>query len=102
MIERSYLARLDDILVSIDFIRRSMAGMTVDTFRDDMTRRLAVERCLGIISEASRHVPESARARHPDIPWKKVRAIGNVLRHDYQREDHDVIWETAIRDLEPL
>ena len=33
---------------------------------------------------------------------EKVRAIGNVLRHDYQRVDHDIIWETAIRDLEPL
>lgn len=93
---------LDDILANIDFIRRSTAGITIDAFRDDLTKRLAVERCLEIISEASRHVPESARARHPEIPWEKVKAIGNVLRHAYQRVDYDIIWETAIRDLDPL
>ena len=65
MTERSYLARLDDILASIDFIRGSTARMTVDTFRDDMTKRLAVERCL---ESFQRHPVMFLRAPVIDIP----------------------------------
>jgi uncharacterized protein with HEPN domain len=41
-----------------------------------------VTRCLEIISEASRRLPESLKARHPEIPWKQIAGAGNVYRHD--------------------
>jgi uncharacterized protein with HEPN domain len=33
--------------------------------------------------------------RHPEIPWRNVRDIGNLLRHEYENVDAEVIWETV-------
>jgi len=52
------------------------AGFAADRFR-----QLGIERCLEIISEASRHIPDDAKARHPEIPWRRVADIGNRIRH---------------------
>jgi uncharacterized protein with HEPN domain len=52
----------------------------------------AVERGLEIISEASRHVPDDLKALAADIPWRQIAAIGNLLRHEYQRADVMATW----------
>lgn len=58
-----------------------------------------VERRVGIISEASRHLTEDLKARHPEIPWQKVAGIGNVLRHNYESIAAPIIWKLAQADL---
>jgi len=40
--------------------------------------------------------------RHPGVPWHKVRAIGNVLRHEYHRIAPKVIWDVIAVELDPL
>jgi uncharacterized protein with HEPN domain len=35
------------------------------------------------------------KARHPDIPWRKVAGVGNVLRHEYERTAPEVLWNIA-------
>ena len=52
----------------------------------------AVERGLEIISKASRHVPDDLKAIAPNIPWRQIAAIGNMLRHEYQRADVTATW----------
>jgi len=42
------------------------------------------------------------KARHPEIPWQKVAAIGNVLRHNYENIAAPVIWKLAQTDLSAL
>jgi uncharacterized protein with HEPN domain len=42
------------------------------------------------------------KARHPEIPWQKVAAIGNVLRHNYENIAAPVIWKLAQTDLPAL
>lgn len=68
-----------------------MAGVTLRAFEPDCRKRWLVKRDAEIISEASRHLPDAMKARHPGIPWPKVAGIGNVLRHDYERVAHDVL-----------
>ena len=52
--------------------------------------------------EASRHLTDEMKARHPEIPWQKVAAIGNVLRHNYENIAAPVIWKLAQTDLPAL
>jgi uncharacterized protein with HEPN domain len=102
MTARSPLLRLTDIIEAIELIRDEMAGVALDAFERDKRKRWAVERGIEIISEASRHLPNELKARHPNIPWAKVAGIGNVLRHDYEHVAHDVLWRVAFDDLAPL
>ena len=70
---------------------------------DDPVRRAALERFVEIISEASRHIPDDTRGRYPDIPWIKIRNIGNILRHGYDAVTFEIlllIARTEIYDLE--
>jgi uncharacterized protein with HEPN domain len=102
MVGRSIKPRLTDIIESIDRIRNVIAGTTLEAFENDWQKRWLVERRLEILSEASRHLPEATKARHPEIPWPKVAGIGNVLRHDYQRIAPDVLWKLVRDDLPGL
>jgi uncharacterized protein with HEPN domain len=94
--------RLTDIIEAIELIRAETKDLTLIRFEADIRKRWLVERGLEIISEASRHLSPAVKARHADIPWKKVAGVGNVLRHEYERIAHDVLWRVIRDDLAEL
>jgi uncharacterized protein with HEPN domain len=94
--------RLRDIVDAIGYIRSDLDKVTLESFAGDRQKRWQVERGLEIISEASRHLPEDMKLRHPEIPWRKVAGIGNVLRHEYTRVAADVLWRLVQADLGAL
>ena len=96
------LVRLYDILENIDGIRRYAENCTFDRFADDSKCQDAVERCLLRISEAARKLEGVVDAIAPEQPWSDVRAVGNVLRHEYDAVDPAVIWQIIEKDLVPL
>lgn len=59
-------------------------------------------RCLEIISEASRRLPEELRARHPTVPWDRIAGAGNVYRHDYEDVLASILWVTVLDHLDGL
>ena len=65
-------------------------------------RRHAVQRGIEIISEASRRLPPKALERHPEIPWQKIKAVGNILRHEYHAIADSVVWNIALQSLPEL
>ena len=102
MIKRSHISRLRDIVESIDAIEDMMDGASFAAYQSSFQLRKAVERCLEIISEASRSVPSEMKDQYPAIPWRAIADIGNLLRHDYQRVDDFVVWSAATRSLADL
>jgi uncharacterized protein with HEPN domain len=102
MEEPRYLVRVHDMLDAIREIRIALRGSDFETFRTSWVLRRAVERGIEIISEASRGLPSSVKALHPDVPWPAIRSIGNHLRHRYRAVDLDVIWKIATEDLAML
>jgi uncharacterized protein with HEPN domain len=98
----SSIARLTDIIQAVELIRSELAGVTLQGLESDRRRQWLVERGLEVISEASRHLTDEMKARHPEIPWSSVAAIGNVLRHEYERVAYDVLWRVVHDDLPPL
>lgn len=98
----SSVPRLTDIIEAIELIRSEMAGVALEAFEPNKRKRWLVERGIEFISEASRHLSDELKARHPEIPWPKVAGIGNVLRHEYEHVAHDVLWHVVRDDLPPL
>lgn len=101
------MARPLDTVVEemLDFIEqaRTYAGsMTFEQYSADRKTQRAVERCIEVISEASRHIPDEFKAKHPEIPWPDVAAIGNVFRHEYHNIAARIVWETVRLHLPPL
>lgn len=96
------VSRLQDILEAIAAIAEYTAGKTFDDYAAERMLRDAVERNVERISEASRHIPEGLKSKHPEIPWRNVAGIGNILRHAYPIVDDSAVWEVVARDLPPL
>jgi uncharacterized protein with HEPN domain len=90
---------LKDIVDAIGYIRSDLDKVTLESFAGDRQKRWQIERGLEIVSEASRHLPEDLKVRHPEIPWRKIAGIGNVLRHEYTRVAADVLWCLVQDDL---
>lgn len=102
MLKRSVLPRLDDMLQQIVGVQSIVASMSFESYQASFMERRAVERCIEIISEAVRHLPDEMTSRYPAIPWHDIRGIGNRLRHDYQRTDDEIIWRVATQSLNEL
>ena len=100
--KRPHIQRLRDILEMADAVADMIDGRDFSAYVSDFRTRKAVERCIEIISEASRHIPDAEKARFPGVPWAGVAGVGNILRHEYQRVADDVIWRTATRSLPEL
>jgi uncharacterized protein with HEPN domain len=94
--------RLEHIEVAIDRIRKALAEHTQESFANDVIVRLAVERLLEIISEASRFIPLELKSREPAVNWRALADLGNWLRHAYHRTDAELMWSMVEDDLEPL
>lgn len=102
MAARSPAARLTDIVEAIERVRAAVGDTSFQAFEADWQRRWLVERGIEIVSEASRHLPPEMKARHPEIPWRKVAGIGNITRHDYHNIAAPVMWALVRNDLAPL
>jgi uncharacterized protein with HEPN domain len=85
--------RLKDIIDAIDQIHALLKDKTYQDLTLDKVVKAAFERFLEILSEASRHIPESLKVARPDIPWRRISDIGNHLRHAYDRVDSEILWE---------
>jgi len=97
---KGIVARIRDMLETIDELEQATAGKTFEAFQRDWLLGKAAERGVEIISEASRHLPEDLKARHPYPKWRHVAGIGNVLRREYHRVEDQIVW-TVIRDELP-
>jgi len=94
--------RLAHILEAILDIEQMLVGKTRANLADEKMLRLALERELEIISEASRKIPDLVKAQQTDIDWEAMAALGNRLRHAYHRIDIDILFSIAESDLPPL
>ena len=106
---RTAQARLIDMRDALAGIGEILAATEYEAFEASWMLQRAVERGLEIISEASRALPADLKQQAPDLPWPQIAAIGNVLRHEYQRVEPRIVWniarehlpnlEVAVRDL---
>jgi len=77
----------------------SLDGRDFAGHRDAWIVRHGVQRGIEIISEASRHIPAELTDRHPTVPWREIRGIGNILRHAYFQVSDQLIWKIVQDDL---
>ena len=99
---RQWKFRLRHIIDAVNKIDQYTEGMTFEQFRSDSKTVDAVVRNLEVIGEASRHIPAWVEEVHPEVPWADMRAMRNVLTHEYERVDLSVVWDTLQSNLPPL
>jgi uncharacterized protein with HEPN domain len=95
-------AYLRDILNAAQAIRRFVAGVSKEQFLANEEKYEAVNRKFEIIGEATKRLSAEARAKFPGIPWQLAAGMRDVLIHDYDEVNLNVVWDTAMDSLPPL
>ena len=73
-----------------------------DDLANDRRTFLAVVRCLEILGEAARQVPQGFKDKHDEIPWREISSLRNIIAHEYFGLDQEILWDvvqTQIPDL---
>ncbi|MBI4661450.1 MAG: DUF86 domain-containing protein [Verrucomicrobia bacterium] len=95
-------AHLADILAAAKAVRRFVSGVTKEQFLVNEEKYEAVNRKFEIMGEAARRLSPGTRQQFPDVPWQLISAMRNILIHDYDDVDLNVVWDTVHDDLPPL
>lgn len=93
--------RAEDALEAIQAVKSYVKDVRRETYLTDRMMQSAVERELLTIAEACAKIldiDESIETRFPLVPWRKIRGLGNVIRHEYGRVDSAIIWDTITSD----
>jgi len=103
MSSRSPKLYVDDIVQACQEILVFTEGIPdADGLEKDRRTFLAVVRCLEIIGEAARQMPRSFKEKHPEISWRKIASLRNVIAHEYFGLDKTILWDVVQTQIPAL
>ena len=85
---------LEHILESINWIEEHVT-VGRERFFVDRHWQNSVIRELEIIGEATKRLSPGLRSRHPEVAWRSMAAMRDVLIHDYMDVDLNVVWDVT-------
>jgi uncharacterized protein with HEPN domain len=90
---------LEHIIESIQLIEKYAHHLTAEKFQTDIAMQDAIMRRLEIVGEAVKNIPASFKAHHPDIPWKQMAGMRDILIHEYFSVDVSLTWAVVQNEL---
>ncbi len=97
--KREYGDYIEDILDAMNKVNKFTENMNFDEFVKDDKTVFAVVRCLEIIGEAVKNIPEEIEKKYPEIPWKNIAGMRNKLSHEYFGVKVEIVWDTVKKEI---
>ena len=93
---------LIDILEAAKLALAYVSGKSKDEFLEDTQCQDAVVRRLEIIGEAAGRISDETKSALPDVPWKEMIGMRNVMIHEYDGIDMVIVWDTIKTNIPTL
>lgn len=96
---------LEDILKYSSHIHTRSVALSKQEFSNDFSIQCELIRCLEVIGEATKKLfaaDESFLTQHPEIPWKTMARMRDMLIHHYEEANLDILWDTIKKDIPDL
>lgn len=96
--QRLYLTHVLECLDRIeDYLPETKAEFLDDTMRQD-----ALIRALQVLAESTKRLSDDFKNSRPEVDWRAIAGLRNILVHEYLQVDLDEVWTIATRDLSVL
>ena len=100
--KRSSSLLLYDIFQSVEKIEEFTRGISFDQMMADEWTKDAILRNLQVLGEASKNLPESLIADHPEVDWSGLAGVRDIVTHQYFRVDWQLLWISVHEELPVL
>lgn len=90
---------IEHILESITLIQSYTERLTKEEFLSSREKQDAVIRRLEVIGEAVKNLSPELKQKHPNVPWRQIAGMRDVLIHEYFGVDLELTWKTVQKDL---
>ena len=102
MSSRDWRSRVQDILVAIETVQQRIQGLDFQAFEGNPVLVESVIYQLIIIGEAAANIPPEIKQQAPELPWRQMTNMRNIMAHAYFRVEQSIVWETACNNMTPL
>ncbi|HMQ80853.1 MAG TPA: DUF86 domain-containing protein [Ignavibacteria bacterium] len=93
---------LSHIIESTDLVKEYLENVSMNDFYNSIPTQDMVYRRLEIIGEAVKNLSTDFKILHPEINWKKIAGMRDVLIHNYFGIDAELAWKAAVEELPKL
>ena len=94
--------RIDLMIEVIDHLLEITAGITVDEYISSIEKQYAVKYALIMLGEDAASISDAVKNQFPNVPWRSIRGMRNMIAHDYVKTDDEIVFQTAVTDIAPL
>jgi uncharacterized protein with HEPN domain len=108
-LKEEILDRLSQIVESIDVVSERCAGKELDDLLSSPWGMTVLDACvmrLQVIGETIKAIDEKTHkelfSNYPEIPWRKIVGLRNIISHEYANIDYEIIWSVIQKSLPEL
>ena len=96
------LDSIRDMVLAANRVLRYVENTNQQEFEQDLEKQDSVTYRILILGEASKRLSAEFRDKHPNIPWRQIAGMRNMLVHEYDQVDLDVLWDVTQNSIPDL
>jgi len=95
-------ASLLDIVRAGQLILQFAQGLNREQLEFDLRTQSAILYQVAIMGEATKRLSREFREQHPEVPWDDIAEMRDIVAHQYDRIDLDIVWQVIQRNIPEL